>query len=166
MAVSPIAVLSPIENVITIETMQQMLYEYDKERCKMQQQLDIYDKERNEMKADIAILMKSFVQFQHHKSRDKRKHIKKDVRQQVVFKQGNLCGECKLALTPYFQIDHVIGLQFGGTDDESNLMALCCECHAKKSEAENRCRKRIKAAIQSILKEPRNTEQEGSVLRT
>ena len=56
-----------------------------------------------------------------------------------------------MTLTPYFQIDHTVGLQFGGTDEESNLMALCCECHAMKSIAENQCRKQIHEAIQTIL---------------
>ena len=60
---------------------------------------------------------------------------------------------CKLVLTPYFEIDHIVGLQFGGTDDESNLMALCRECHAKKSITETKCRPQIKDAIQTILRE-------------
>jgi len=92
-------------------------------------------------------------QPQFEKSRDKRKKINKDVRQHVVDKQENACGMCKLTLTPYFEIDHIIGLQFGGTDDEANLMALCRECHAKKSITENQCRPQIKDAIQTILRE-------------
>ena len=83
----------------------------------------------------------------------KRRKINKALKQQIVNEQNNACGECKLALTPYYQLDHMIGLQFGGTDDRSNLMALCCECHAKKSIGENKCRKRIQDAIQDILRE-------------
>jgi 5-methylcytosine-specific restriction protein A len=83
----------------------------------------------------------------------RRGKISKEARQKIADKQNNVCGECKLALTPYFQVDHTIGLQFGGTDDESNLMALCCECHAIKSIGENQCRKRIQEAIHTILKE-------------
>ena len=93
--------------------------------------------------------------------REKRKKINKDVRQQIVEKQGNTCGECKLVLSAYFQIDHIIGLQFGGTDEESNLMALCCECHAIKSIAENQCRKQIKDAIQTILSEKKRNKIVG-----
>lgn len=85
----------------------------------------------------------------------KRKNINKDVRQYIVDKQENSCGECKLPLTLYFQIDHIVGLQFGGTNEETNLMALCCECHAIKSITENKCRKQIKNAIQAILRENR-----------
>ena len=63
----------------------------------------------------------------------KRKKISKVVRQQIAEKQQNTCGECKQLLSIHFQLDHVIALQFGGTDEESNLMALCCECHNIKS---------------------------------
>ena len=93
------------------------------------------------------------------KSRDKRKKISKEVRQHVVNKQENACGMCKLVLTPYFELDHIIGLQFGGTDDEANLMALCRDCHAKKSIKENQCRPQIKDAIQTILRENFVVEQ-------
>lgn len=61
----------------------------------------------------------------------KRKHIKKEYRQQISDKQENECGECKQKLSAYFQIDHITAIQFGGSDDETNLMALCCECHVK-----------------------------------
>jgi predicted transport protein len=82
-----------------------------------------------------------------------RKKINKDTRQSIADKQENACGECKITLSPYFELDHIIGLQFGGTDEESNLMALCRECHGKKSIRENQCRKRIQDAIQTILQE-------------
>jgi len=96
---------------------------------------------------------------QHRKSRDKRKHISKSVKQTIIGKQQNACGECKRVLSSFYQIDHIIALQFGGTDDESNLMALCCECHAKKSITENRCRTQIQEAIQTILREKLNIDQ-------
>ena len=84
------------------------------------------------------------------------------MRQHVVNKQENACGMCKLVLTPYFEIDHIIGLQFGGTDDEANLMALCRDCHAKKSIKENQCREQIKEAIQSIVSENFGIDQGDS----
>jgi len=88
----------------------------------------------------------------HIISRDKRKKINKETRKRIADSQQNTCGECKLPLSPYYQIDHIIGLQFGGTNDESNLMALCCECHCIKSIKENQRRKQIKEAIQTILR--------------
>lgn len=89
----------------------------------------------------------------HQKSRNKRKCISKVVRQRVVETQENACGECKQTLTLYYEMDHIIALQFGGTDEETNLMALCRECHAKKSITENQRRIRIQDAIQTILRE-------------
>ena len=122
----------------------------------MQRQIDEQKKEQNKMKNKIAALERN---ANHVKSREKRKKINKDVRLQVVNKQENACGMCNLVLTPYFEIDHIIGLQFGGTDDESNLMALCRECHAKKSIKENQCREQIKDAIQTIVRENLGIDQ-------
>jgi hypothetical protein len=78
--------------------------------------------------AQIAILLdkKNILTPVHEqdsdiKSRDKRKKINKDTRKLIADSQQNTCGECKLPLSPYYQIDHIVGLQFGGTNDESNL---------------------------------------------
>ena len=138
---------------------------YEKERIlqnatleTMKQKLNLYHKECNEMKDQITRLKNannSENYFPFQKTRDKRKKINIHVRQQVAEKQQNTCGECKKELSPHFQLDHVIALQFGGTDEESNLMALCCECHNIKFIGENQCKKKIRAAIETILKENR-----------
>ena len=94
---------------------------------------------------------------QPQKSRVKRKKISKVVREQIAERQQNTCGECKQLLSlPYFQLDHIIGLQFGGTDEESNLMALCGECHNIKSIYENKNKKDIQEYIHSIWRDKRN----------
>lgn len=86
------------------------------------------------------------------KRKDKRRSkVNMVLRQQIVDRQENTCGYCEQILSSYFQIDHIVGLQFGGDNEESNLMALCCECHSKKSITENRCRKQIKEAVQTII---------------
>ena len=108
---------------------------------------------------------KKFVFYCNLKFNTKRKKLSKDLRQKIVDKQENTCGSCKLALTPYFQIDHTVGLQFGGMDEESNLMALCCECHAMKSIAENQCRKQIQEAIQTILTDKLGQRGYSSMMR-
>ena len=120
-----------------------------------------FEKEINKMKKEMQQEMQKEIQKEIQKInirlektdiKTKRKKINKVTRQKIADKQENACGECKEALSPYFELDHIIGLQFGGTDEESNLMALCRECHGKKSIAENQCRKRIQDAIQTILK--------------
>ena len=175
--VSTTPIIPTIET--SIEAMQKQLVIYEKERNgqnilveAMQQKFNVQQKsiESMQQKIDlIAILLQNdaereqpstredsqclFAQPQSQTSREKRKKISKVVRQHVVNKQENACGMCKLVLTPYFEIDHIVGLQFGGTDDETNLMALCRECHAKKSITETQCRPQIKDAIQTILRE-------------
>lgn len=48
--------------------------------------------------------------------------------------QNNQCAK----VTDYLEVDHIISLSQGGTDDESNLMSLCPDCHLKKTLAESR----------------------------
>jgi predicted restriction endonuclease len=173
-----VAVAAPAPSVVEtqIEAMQKKLDIYEKERIdqktlveSMQQKFDVQQKsiESMQQKIDlITILLQNgagreatssndsqCLITEPQKSRDKRKKISKDMRQHIVNKQENTCGICKLVLTPYFEMDHIIGLQFGGTDDEANLMALCRDCHAKKSITENQRRDKIKDAIQIILRE-------------
>lgn len=120
------------------------------------QTLILLEKENKEMKTQIERLLASHQpQPQPQQQQGKRKKINKDLRKQITEKQQNTCGECKSALSPYFELDHIIGLQFGGTNEESNLMALCRECHGIKSITENQCRKQIQDAITTILREKR-----------
>jgi 5-methylcytosine-specific restriction enzyme A len=42
-----------------------------------------------------------------------------------------LCEDCKRA--PSQQVDHRIPRSRGGTDDPSNLRAVCLECHGRKT---------------------------------
>ena len=80
-----------------------------------------------------------------------RTKISPKIRIQIREKQNNACGICKKDISYVFQLDHSIAIQFGGTNHEDNLMALCCECHAKKSKYEMNYRTEIKAAIFGIL---------------
>ena len=120
--------------------------EIEKIKEEMQQELEKIKEEMRKIKREKAEPVAP-------KSRDIRKQIKKETRKEVVDDQQNKCGRCAEELSSCFQIDHIVGIQFGGTNDKSNLMALCCECHARKSIAENKCRQQIKEAIQNILEE-------------
>jgi hypothetical protein len=88
-----------------------------------------------------------------HPPKTKRQNVSYKMRLQIKESQNHQCGACQKDLTDIFEIDHVVALQFGGTNLVDNLMALCCECHSKKSIKENKCRKKIQAAIKSILEE-------------
>ena len=51
----------------------------------------------------------------------------------VAAKQEWRCDECKLLLEAAYEVDHVIPLAAGGSNDESNLRALCRRCHGLKT---------------------------------
>jgi len=55
----------------------------------------------------------------------------------IASQQGWKCNTCNQQLTHTFQVDHKIDLQFGGTNDVSNLAALCNNCHANKTSMNN-----------------------------
>lgn len=43
------------------------------------------------------------------------------------------CKKCKKKLEASFQVDHIIPLHKGGSNDDSNLSALCVSCHGIKT---------------------------------
>ena len=55
----------------------------------------------------------------------------------VASRQGWKCGDCKNQLTAWFEVDHVVRLEYGGSNHVDNLVALCRECHGKKTTMEN-----------------------------
>jgi len=55
----------------------------------------------------------------------------------VASNQNWKCGDCKDKLTAWFEVDHTIRLDQGGSNDISNLIALCRNCHGKKTSLEN-----------------------------
>ena len=55
----------------------------------------------------------------------------------VAAQQSWKCKNCNEQLNHTFQVDHKIDLQFGGTNEVSNLAALCNNCHANKTAMNN-----------------------------
>ena len=55
----------------------------------------------------------------------------------VASNQNWKCGECQEQLTAWYEIDHKIRLQYGGSNHVDNLIALCRNCHGKKTSIEN-----------------------------
>ena len=51
----------------------------------------------------------------------------------VASNQQWLCGMCNNTMDYTYEIDHRIPLFKGGTNDINNLMALCRNCHGKKT---------------------------------
>lgn len=55
----------------------------------------------------------------------------------VASRQDWKCGDCQHQLTAWFEVDHKIRLEYGGSNHVDNLVALCRECHGKKTTMEN-----------------------------
>lgn len=55
----------------------------------------------------------------------------------VAANQDWKCGNCKSQLDHTYEIDHRIRLEYGGGNDVDNLIALCRNCHGKKTASEN-----------------------------
>ena len=55
----------------------------------------------------------------------------------VAARQNWKCGNCDKQLTAWFEVDHKIRLEYGGSNHIDNLVALCRECHGEKTTIEN-----------------------------
>ena len=55
----------------------------------------------------------------------------------VAARQNWKCGECNQQLKASFEVDHIIRLERGGSNNIDNLVALCRECHGDKTTVEN-----------------------------
>ena len=55
----------------------------------------------------------------------------------VAANQEWKCGHCQNQLDHTFEIDNKVRLEYGGGNDVQNLIALCRNCHGKKTASEN-----------------------------
>ena len=55
----------------------------------------------------------------------------------VAARQNWRCGKCQNQLSAWFEVDHKIRLEYGGSNHVDNLVALCRECHGEKTALEN-----------------------------
>jgi hypothetical protein len=55
----------------------------------------------------------------------------------VAAEQGWKCGACKKQLPAWFEVDHTVRLEHGGSNHINNLVALCRDCHGQKTASEN-----------------------------
>lgn len=66
----------------------------------------------------------------------KHRRLGESMKKRVAAAQEWRCATCQKMLPATFQVDHVFPHSLGGSDHPSNLEALCVECHASKSQAE------------------------------
>jgi len=58
------------------------------------------------------------------------------LKKKVAANQAWKCGHCQSILDASFEVDHIVALFRGGSNAESNLIALCRNCHGKKTVEE------------------------------
>lgn len=55
----------------------------------------------------------------------------------VAARQGWTCETCRKQLPAWFEVDHKVRLEYGGSNHIDNLVALCRDCHGAKTAMEN-----------------------------
>ena len=85
----------------------------------------------------------------------KRKQFSKLERMVVYNKTHGCCGYCGCNLQlNQMQIDHIIPLAHGGTNDEGNLMASCRSCnHRKGTSSLKRFRKQVEKFPEVLMRD-------------
>ena len=54
----------------------------------------------------------------------------------VAAQQSWKCGHCNRQLPAWYEVDHIVRLEHGGSNNVDNLVALCRDCHGKKTAME------------------------------
>ena len=55
----------------------------------------------------------------------------------IASNQDWKCNHCNIKLPAWFEVDHKIRLEHGGDNHVNNLVALCRDCHGKKTSIES-----------------------------
>jgi hypothetical protein len=66
-----------------------------------------------------------------------KRNVSSLTKKMVASNQAWKCGSCNQVLDYTYEIDHHIPLFKGGSNEVSNLIALCRNCHGKKTLLEN-----------------------------
>ena len=71
------------------------------------------------------------------------------LRHRILTRDCGLCQACiaRGMVTVAVEMDHIVGIAKGGTDDDSNLQMLCLDCHADKSAADEGKQRRARVRI-------------------
>jgi hypothetical protein len=84
------------------------------------------------MKSDTPSLARLY-----QPSRTTKRSVSETKKKLIASNQSWKCGECREMLKAWFEVDHIKRLDQGGSNDIENLVALCRNCHGKKTSMEN-----------------------------
>lgn len=92
-------------------------------------------------RGNIANMEQKILQNSSNQSKKGGKATKRSVsetkKKYVASMQDWKCGDCHDKLNAWFEVDHKTRLEYGGSNDVDNLVALCRNCHGKKTAFEN-----------------------------
>lgn len=58
-------------------------------------------------------------------------------RTRILLRDAFRCGDCRRVVSGReAHVDHIVPLEDGGNDDDSNLLTRCDRCHGRKTRAE------------------------------
>jgi len=62
------------------------------------------------------------------------------LRERILQRDGYCCQACARGgrVQIAHEVDHIVNIAAGGTDDPSNLESICRDCHQKKTQQEAR----------------------------
>lgn len=72
-------------------------------------------------------------QQQQRRPTTMKRSVSETKKKYVASNQQWRCAHCNQQLDHTFEVDHIVDLQYGGTNEVSNLVALCRNCHGKKT---------------------------------
>jgi 5-methylcytosine-specific restriction endonuclease McrA len=64
------------------------------------------------------------------------RRVSEAVKKRVASSQSWKCAECEVMLPSCYEVDHVIPLWKHGSNDVTNLRALCRNCHGCKTQSD------------------------------
>ena len=85
-----------------------------------------------------------------------KRNVTATMKKKVASDQAWKCKGCSNMLDECYEIDHVICIKDGGSNEENNLQALCPNCHRKKTNNDMAKKKEKKKAEKE--KEPKEKE--------
>ncbi len=85
----------------------------------------------------LGSIMEPLIKTPPQSNRKHKRSVGETKKKFVASQQGWKCADCGEQLTAWFEVDHKIRLDRGGSNETDNLTALCRNCHGKKTALEN-----------------------------
>ena len=90
----------------------------------------------NQMAHNLTPQQKKILSSGNNATKTKRS-VSETKKKYVAANQNWGCKHCQKQLPAWFEVDHVVKLEYGGSNGIENLEALCRDCHGKKTALEN-----------------------------